>query len=131
MKKFLVILIMVCYGYSSIGATLNLHYCMNKLVGASMQHAHNERCGKCGMNSKKSKGCCKDETKLLKANTEHQQLDKYQINYCFVDVIPPVIHNTYYCNCRLISIQKPIPNSNAPPNLYVCKRYIKNCVFLI
>jgi hypothetical protein len=131
MKQLLIVLIMVCYGYSSIGATLNLHYCMNKFVGASMQHMHNERCGKCGMSSKKSKGCCKDETKLLKAHNDHQQLGKYTAHYSFVNIILPFVHNTYYYNCRLIPIQKPIPNSKAPSNIYSCKRYIKNCVFLI
>jgi hypothetical protein len=131
MQKLLIILLMFCYGYSSIGATLNLHYCMNELVGVSKQHKSHERCGKCGMKAKKSKGCCKDKVTLVKASDDHKQLTKALPHYTFVDVIVPTVYNTFYYKYNAISIYKPIPNSNAPPDIYACKRYIKHCVFLI
>lgn len=72
MKKIAVILLLLVYSTTTFGATVHLHYCMDKLVGWSLWQSKDEACGKCGMKEKKG-GCCKDEHK-------HFQLKENQVN---------------------------------------------------
>jgi hypothetical protein len=62
MKKAIVILLLVLYSASTIGATINMHYCMNKFAGYSFKEVKKDKCPKCGM---KNTGCCKDKKKQI------------------------------------------------------------------
>ena len=47
---------------------------MDKFIGWDISESKNTTCNKCGMKEKATKkGCCKDELKQLKINTEHQK----------------------------------------------------------
>lgn len=70
----MVIVFLIIYGFTSIGATVHLHYCMKEFVGASLWHSDNNKCGKCGMQTKKAAGCCEDEHKQIKIDSEHQKV---------------------------------------------------------
>ena len=74
-KKIAIILLLFIYGFTTIGATVNVHYCMKKIVGWEIgRHNENEKCGKCGMTeSKTKKGCCKDEVKQVKLNGDYHK----------------------------------------------------------
>jgi hypothetical protein len=71
MKKLVVILLMLAYGFSSSGATLQLHYCCGKLK--SIEWAPVESKKDCGMGHKMgSKPCC--ETKEFSNKEKADQL---------------------------------------------------------
>ena len=71
MKKFLVTILALVYLGSSIGATVNLHYCMGKLKTWDLFHTSKNTCGSCGMEKAKM-GCCHDEQKQLHAAQDQQ-----------------------------------------------------------
>ena len=75
MKKIAIILLLFVYGFTTVGATVHVHYCMNKFVGWELgDHNEDEKCGKCGMTESKTKnGCCKDEVKQVKLNGDYHK----------------------------------------------------------
>jgi hypothetical protein len=73
MKRFLVVILSILYLASATGTTIHLHYCMGKLVSASLANtadAHN--CSRCGMKKSPKNKCCKDESKKFSSNDQHQ-----------------------------------------------------------
>ena len=69
MKKILVSIFAVFYLVSSVGATVHLHYCMDKFINWSLLKG-GEKCNKCGM--EKDGSCCKDENKFVKNNIDQK-----------------------------------------------------------
>ena len=129
MKKAIAIFFLIIYGFTSVGATVHSHYCMNKFVGASLWHNSNSKCGKCGMTEKNSKGCCKDEHKQIKLKADHQKA----VNDCyfFLDISPEIL--TYHTQPNFVesTISKTLPNANAPPPKQGIPIYILYCTYLI
>ena len=78
MKKLFFILLSLNYLASSAGATVQLHYCMDKLVGTGMHDTESDKCGKCGM--EKQEGCCKDESKQIKIADDQKPVSKFFLN---------------------------------------------------
>ena len=74
-KKVVVILLLVIYSVSTIGATINMHYCMNKFADWSLFGKKKDKCAKCGMDNN---GCCKDEIKQIKLSLDQQKAEYVQ-----------------------------------------------------
>jgi len=57
------------------GLVLQIHYCMGKQTGTSVQFAevNTHSCTICGMQNAKNK-CCHDEVKFIKLQDVHQQV---------------------------------------------------------
>lgn len=129
MKKLIVILLLFVYGITSAGATIHLHYCMDKYAGWSMWHSDKEKCGKCGMTEMKG-GCCKDEHKQLKLSTDqnHKLPHPVLLQQFFVPVL--LTSNFIYNFSQQHKIAVQYPKNNAPPNQSRLI-YMSNCVFLI
>ncbi len=112
-KKVIVILLLVMYSASTIGATINMHYCMNKFAGWSFSNVKKEKCSKCGMINT---GCCKDEKKQIKLSSEQQKAEYNQkINFQALTLVKPAeVYNT----CFSVSIPKQnFAYLHAPPFL--------------
>lgn len=96
-KKAIVLLLLVLYSASSIGATIHLHYCMNQFAGWSFSSVKKEKCSKCGM---KNTGCCKDEKKQIKLSEDQQKAEFVQgfscasilVAHAPVEYFTPSIH---------------------------------------
>jgi hypothetical protein len=101
MKKAIVILLMVLYSASTIGATINMHYCMNKFAGWSLISKKKDKCPKCGMTNT---GCCKDEKKQIKLSLDQQKSEYNHINYDRFLVVSTVTF--YNANASCIKIVK-------------------------
>ena len=72
MKKLVVILLLFAYGVSSFGATIHLHYCMNKLVSSSLENKIGG-CGSKGTMGGMQKGkCCKHVYKQVKVENHYK-----------------------------------------------------------
>ena len=132
MKKFVVAILAFLYLGTSIGATVHLHYCMDKLVDWSLWNYPDSKCGECGMEKNHGTtkdGCCKDEQKTIK-NTKDEKLNQ-AISYLIQT--PSVIHTALQNELpatNVSSITETNPISHAPPRSQA-PIYIRNRVFLI
>lgn len=70
MKKLIVILLLICYGLSSFGMTLHVHYCCGKIDKVKLAPVKED---KCPVDKKaKKKGCCDDRQVDLKIKTDYK-----------------------------------------------------------
>ncbi len=99
----------------SSGLVLQIHYCMGKAIGSSIQFAEtgSATCSKCGMENAKNK-CCHDEVKIIKLQDAQKQVNTdYQVptpevqpqQFNFID--PVVNFNT---------VETGSCNNNSPPD---------------
>ena len=108
-----------------MGATVHLHYCMDKLINWSLMKS-GDKCGKCGM--EKDGGCCKDENKFVKNNIDQKVVESSFQLIQMAAVASPVafIHTIEY---YVSSITKENPFDHAPPRSNSVGIYILNRVF--
>ena len=139
MKKVLIAILAFFYLSTSVGATLHLHYCMDKLVSWGFGHKNSGKktCPFCGMAKKTSpdhcikqaKGCCKDEQKLIKVEKEQKaslfenSFNKQAGAISYASEIPLAYHK--------FSPVLEHPTSHAPPFIEKVPVFISNCVFRI
>ena len=126
MKKILVSILAVFYLASSVGATVHLHYCMDKLINWSLLKSDGDKCGRCGMD--KDGGCCKDEHKVVKNSFDQKTTESSIEVIKFLPVTSPVA--VYNISEFYSSLIHEYPVSNAPP-INGKGIYIRNCVFRI
>ena len=84
---------LLLYGAASFGATIHLHYCMNRLTGASLWADAKVKCGNCGMQKEASHGCCHDECKQILLQADQQVTGAgYTITAFFAPaIVPPLM----------------------------------------
>ena len=127
MKKILVSILAVFYLASSVGATVHLHYCMDKFINWSLLKG-GDKCNKCGM--EKDGGCCKDENKFVRNNSDQKVAEPafQQIQMAAVAVPAAFKHTTEY---YVTSITQENPFDHTPPRNNGVGIYILNSVFRI
>jgi hypothetical protein len=130
-KKIIAIFFLVIYSFTSIGATLHEHYCMNEYVGTTMWKAENEKCGKCGMKEDASKkGCCKDEQKEFKLKTDHQKASIAEFVKIFLS--PIALTQYEYYTITIPQVTKLCYNNyHPPPDIGIQNLQVLYCTFLI
>src|SRR6476659_6413428 len=89
MKKILVIMLMLVYGFSSTGMTLQLHYCCGKLKSVELAPVNDPGCG--NQHKMGSRPCC--ETKNIKSQTKADQ-DSYQLVFKIFNPFTPGLFQT-------------------------------------
>jgi hypothetical protein len=131
MKKVLVIILSFFYLTSSIGATIHLHYCMDRLAEWSFWHNNDKQCGKCGMekSQEKNSGCCKDEHKQFKLESDHTFSAAYMLSDLVSIAVPTPLFELF--DIKLPTVTEKNPLSHAPPRSRGIAVYIQNCVFRI
>ena len=125
MKKILVSIFAVFYLASSVGATVHLHYCMDKFIDWSLLKSGGDKCDKCGM--EKDGGCCKDENKFVKNNID-QKIAESSIQLTQMAAVASPAAFIYISEYHFSSIIQENPFGHAPPRNGV-GIYILNCVF--
>ncbi len=104
---------------------------MNKFVGWDLKHSENKKCGKCGMKEDVTKkGCCKDEHKQLKLDSDQQKSTVAS----FVDIIqsPLILQPTDSYNFQITRFEKITNTYFHPPPLPPLQKFtILYCTFLI
>jgi hypothetical protein len=132
MKKFIVAILAFLYISTSVGATVNLHYCMGKLQDWGFGHKESKTCDKCGMekSAKKDNGCCKDENKFVKNDTDQKTAESAFQMFQVIAVALPV---SFYeiPSAHIPSVTEENPQTHAPPQSNGVAVYIRNCVFRI
>lgn len=129
MKKFIIAILAVLYLGTTTGATVHVHYCMDKLAGWSLLHQENDKCGKCGMDKSgdEPNSCCKDEQQFLKNDKDQKSTTAFQI-IPLADIDLPVSFFQY--NTPLvINAGKANVFSNGPPPGSGISIYKRNCVY--
>jgi hypothetical protein len=129
-KKVAVILLLVIYGFSFIGATVHLHYCMGKFVDWSLIESKQNKCGKCGMKGKSKEGCCKDQHKQFKLKTDHQKGSIADvIHFIATPILLTPISN--YTFAIPLKASYNYSNYHPPPNIRNQNLQVLYCTFLI
>lgn len=92
MKRAFATILAVFYLASSIGATVNLHYCMGEFVSFSLFGEQTGKCGKCGMEThSEDNGCCKNVQVIVEPNEDHLPGQAHQdFTTSFITLIHPV-----------------------------------------
>src|SRR5678816_4107224 len=126
MKKILVSIFAVFYLASSVGATVHLHYCMDKLINWSLLNGDGNKCDKCGM--KKDGGCCKDENKFVKNNVD-QKIAESSIQLEQMAAVATPAAFIYTSEHYFSSSIQEYPRGNAPPRNNGIGIHILNNVF--
>ena len=127
MKKLIVTILALVYLISSAGATIHLHYCMDKLVDWSLSEKPGNLCETCGM--EEDRGCCKNEHHFIKSNIDQKTAESDIQLFQISAIAAP---NPFITQSELYFSQKPkLPTSHAPPNSSGLDILIRNCVFRI
>lgn len=126
MKKFLVTILALVYLTSTLGATMRLDCCMEKLVSFGLNttsvNVHED--------DKESNGCSKDDHK--KARLGHEQ--KRSNNYIRIAKIAAAAVGTSFPDYSFhyaSSLTEAYPVNNAPPQATKAPLFIFNCIYRI
>lgn len=132
MKKIIVSIFAFFYLAIGSGFTVHMHYCMGKLADWDLGHNKSKTCGKCGMDEsgEKNSGCCKDEHKFIKNNTDQKTAETgFQLIKLLAGSLP--VSFVEISSFNYLSVTEVNPLSHAPPRSGGVAAYIRNCVFLI
>lgn len=132
MKKVLITIFSLFYLAVSSGFTVHMHYCMGQLADWGLWHKESQTCSKCGMEKsiEKDNGCCTDEYKFLKNDTDQKTVDAGFQQMQLVPVASPVAF-IELPSIHFTSLTEEIPISHAPLRSPGVAVYIRNCIFLI
>ena len=129
MKKILVAILLFTYSFAASGASVELHYCMGKLIGWDFEYTSKNDCRNCGMKTKPAKGCC--DNKQIQAKVDKDQQAAYNNILLASDhfaIIPAyTIIEDVLVNAKSIVH----PSIHAPPPLSDTPSYLLNCNFRI
>jgi|SRR6476661_4071211 len=127
MNKLLIIMLMLVYGFSSTGMTLQLHYCCGKLKSIELAPVKDPGCG--NQHKMGSRPCC--ETKNIHSKTNSDQ-DSYQLVYKISNPSTPVIFLTHGSDLLVTSNEsKVVFQGYASPPLQSRSLFLLNRVFRI
>ncbi len=131
MKKAVVFLLLITYAAVTSGMTVNYHYCMNKLDKTSLfTTKSDDTCGRCGMETSQSNGCCKDEVKLVKLDDEQNRALYLTDNKPFFVLLPITLPATSASVLHHVLLETTV-QANPPPLLKGQKAYLFHNVFRI
>ena len=126
LKKFLVILLLMVYGLSSTGMTVNFHYCCGKLKKVEFSSSQVE----CGMKMKhsSSKKCCDSKQVELKVKADQKITEgaKTVSKIVAVSNLSPDFSFSSPLYGKSL-----IPSVFAPPPLANHQLYILHCIYRI
>jgi len=132
MKRFFVAILALLYITTSTGATFHMHYCMGNFVDWGFGQNNAKSCSNCGMqeSGQKDKGCCKDENKFLKNDTDQKVTESaFQFIQLIAVSLPPSF--VELASNVFPSVTENNPIGHSPPRSCGVAVYIRNCVFLI
>ncbi len=140
MKKVLATILALIYLSNSVGATVYLHYCKDKLVTWSIGHKKSDKnsCPNCGMHKsttnkhcgQENKGCCKDDQKQVKLENDQKISEaSFYLAKIPVETISSVFpdHSFIYVS----SITEEYPVTHAPPQTPHAPLFVFNCIYRI
>jgi hypothetical protein len=129
LKKLFGTISVIIYFAVTAGIVVNLHYCMSRFDSARLYTTGTDICGKCGMHTEDSDGCCHDELKVIKLNEDHH-FSSFIFELRSPETVPSNYHNLPAEIITESARQKDYLN-HSPPLLSQQDSYLQNCVFRI
>lgn len=121
---------MMGYLAFSSGVMFNFHYCMNKLDSVKIFASASKKCGKCGMHTDASHGCCRDEVKIVKIDDE--QKVTATIDFSFTSLQAPAqVPSAYILTAFINSNEASHRIDHSPPLPATQDLCSLHCVFRI
>lgn len=131
MKRVVLSILAVLYLSASTGTTVDMHYCMGKLVDWTLAHEDSSSCGNCGMEKKGTdNGCCKDEQKFFK-NTDDQKTASQQVQVPVLQISDLPEQRQELPDPAFAVFTVELPKANAPPDKGDAPIFLRNRVILI
>ena len=130
MKKVVVPILLICYLAVSTGVVVNLHYCMNKLASTEIFGSESKQCGKCGMHTDDSNGCCHDEIKIVKMDDDQKLTASISFNLPAIDALVHQVSDFIAASFYNAPEARHYQN-HSPPLIAVQDIYLQNSVFRI
>jgi hypothetical protein len=130
MKKVIASIALVCYLSVSCGVVINFHYCMDRLASTDFFGSEVKRCGKCKMDLHKSKGCCREEVKIIKMNDDQKTGPSMSYGIASLD-IPVHITSDFIAAPFFVVRETRHYQNHSPPILGDDDIYLQNRVFRI
>ncbi len=112
------------------GVVINSHYCMKRLASVHLFETHARVCGRCGMETYESNGCCRDEVKLVKLIQDQNkpELISYAISALKIISVTP---SEFIVAAFENSYKQRHFHNHSPPLLSAQDTYLQNNVFRI
>jgi len=130
MKKIVISIVLLCYLAVSSGVTINFHYCMNRLASTELFAFKSERCGKCGMHTEDSNGCCRDEVQVVKMEEDQKISPDFAFKLAALE-IPVQKPSAFIITSFLNTPASRHFLNHSPPLLSSQDSYLQNSVFRI
>jgi len=129
MKQILVAILLVTYTFAATGSSVDLHYCMGKLIGWDFDYTTKKDGSKCNMQTKQSKGCC--DNKQIHSKIDKDQQAAYN-NISFTnDHFAIVAHYTITDDVIINSLTITHYSIHPPPLISNSPTYLLNCNYRI
>jgi hypothetical protein len=138
MKKALVSILAIVYLFTSMGATVHLHYCMGRLVSRGFMDRPGKSCDFCGMQKMGAssecvvgmKNCCREESKQIKNDKDQKTAQEFfqvmKVVPAVADLPQPVCVNAVIPASVLSRLV-----SHGPPLAGLVPVFLRNCNFRI
>ena len=127
MKRFLASILLIIYFTVTTGFVVSFHYCMDKFDSVQLG-SDNDECGKCGMEIKKSGGCCKDDVKLVKMIVDQPVAKMIVADFSLS--LPLTTTTQFLVSSFAKNPASDFPIAHSPP-LHGPDIYLRNGVFLL
>ena len=129
MKRAFASILLLIYFCVSTGFVVSMHYCMNKFESVKVGTADSEKCGKCGMHTEDSDGCCREEVKVVKLQQDEQLAKLLMPSLTLAPVEMPLSQHLALPFQNFVQAQL-LPHPD-PPLRTGLPVYISICVFRI
>lgn len=129
-KRYAATFILFIYSSIAIGATVYVHYCMNKVVNFSLSASETRKCSKCGMNKSGKKSCCKDQHKQVLLTSDYNKPNTFSDSREFSPVA--AIPSYSFLTCTIKPVME-VSSARYEPPIYApgLKLHILYSVYLI
>jgi hypothetical protein len=103
---------------------------MDRLASTQLFAPEQKRCGKCGMHTESSNGCCRDEIVVIKMTEDQNNLADN--SFTLASLEPPEQSATSFINTAFVNVVEIRHYKNhSPPLLGEQDTYLRNSVFRI
>ena len=130
MLKFISSISFLLYFAVTSGVVINSHYCMKRLASVRLYETHAKVCGRCGMETHESNGCCRDEVKVVKLVLDQKTQEVASYDIPAVEIISVTPSAFIVASFENNYLQRHFHN-HSPPLLSAQDTYLQNNVFRI
>lgn len=130
MKKIIASISVLCYFVVTCGVVFNYHYCMKRLASTHLFGTKSKVCGRCGMDTHESNGCCHDEVKVVKLQQDQNRIPVISYDIPAPDAVVIFPSDFIVASFYNAGEQRHFHN-HSPPILSGQDTYLRNNVFRI